>query len=61
MSFTRLIKIFSVLLVCWSCKKEGKDIFTSSVDTTDTVWVDNSPTNTKNRFSTSPGYLVYTS
>ena len=50
MTSTRLIKILSVLLVFGSCKKEGKDVFTSSVDTTDTVWVDNSPTNTKTDF-----------
>ena len=47
---SRLIKILSLLLVFWSCNKEDKDVFTSSVDTTDTVWVDNSPTSTKTDF-----------
>lgn len=43
--------IFIILMsTSTSCKKESTDVFLSSVDSTDTVWVDNSTTDLKNDF-----------
>ncbi len=48
-TLTRLMTFFFLLLVV-SCKKESTDVFVSSVDSADTVWVDNSTTDTKSDF-----------